>query len=218
MRVQRSALVAASLAVVALTGCGGEADPPEVASHLTIPEVVWENFPPSGDAEETQWAKDYREQRLAEAVAFAYGDYSDPALIATIGYDRAVDLAEWNAEHYPPHVWLGPDGTYTEDAPPRLRPQWEVVTDVIEDGDGIWATMVKCQARWYGQEYESYDACQRVRLTHGDTGTLVYGKPPGANNPSSIEAPEFDDFSAGVLGDTNRSTHLSGPHQDATAA
>ena len=188
-------------AVVAFLAAGCTTSSPETAdaSDLTIPGVVWENHPPSGAAEETQWAKDYRAQRLAEAAAYAYGDYSDPDLIAIIGYDRAVELAEWNQEHSPPHTFIDADGTYRDDAPVRTRPQWEAVIEVVEHGDGSSATVVTCQSSWFGKNSESTHPCQRVVLTRNADGILSSQVPPGMSDSdfADITPPPFDEFPRG---------------------
>lgn len=71
--------------VVALSGCSS----PE-ATELPTPDVVWEEGAPTGSVWESEWASAYMEAKIHLAAANAYGDYSDPALIAALGYDSVV--------------------------------------------------------------------------------------------------------------------------------
>ncbi len=180
-----------------LGGCtAGAPEVEQTATNLNLPGVVWDNHPPTGEAENTQWAKEYRAQRIAEAAAYAYGDYSDPDLIAVIGYERAVEIAEWNQEHTPPHVSRDVDGTYRDDAPVRIRPQWEAIVEVVEHGDGTSATVVKCQLLWFGENYESQHDCQRVIMERDSNGVLIYGPAPGTSDRDNADLPlpASDDF------------------------
>ncbi|WP_291379898.1 hypothetical protein [Demequina sp.] len=80
--------VAALLSTLLLAGCSAS------ASDLEPPDIVWPDGMPSGPLEDSQWGQAYRNAEIQLSTAQAFGDFSDPDLIAAVGYDYA-DRAAW---------------------------------------------------------------------------------------------------------------------------
>lgn len=90
MRHRHAAAVLVVAGVVVLSGCTAQE-----ASDLPESKAVWPNGVPSGELSTSDEVIAVREaqEQLNNAIAFA--DFSDPALIAAVGYDEAQAWADW---------------------------------------------------------------------------------------------------------------------------
>jgi len=122
--------------VMALAGCSS----PE-ASNLPTPAAVWGDGEPTGPEWNSEWATAYKEAVIQLSAARAYGDFSDPDLIAALGYDEAQvkamtsaeDRFEQNSSEY---SFYELDGTFAF---------WGGVVEVDESADGTSATVYACE-------------------------------------------------------------------------
>ncbi len=95
-RARVISLLAISLAFL-LAGCS------ESASHLEERSVVWPDGKPSGPLEDSEWGQVYRHAEIEMSLATGNGDFSDPDLIAAVGYDLAHEVA-WASRALDPQL------------------------------------------------------------------------------------------------------------------
>lgn len=165
------------LALVAFTALGtsgcSKAEPVE-ASVWDMPQVVWDGgSAPSGGAEDSPWAKEFREVQLIDSYAWATVDTSYPEYVKRFGYDEAVKLGEdfghgiGNLSDYDSKT-----GEYVADAPVRSDAQRMLVTKVTEDPDGRSAVIEDCYVIYTTGSFHEEVICSAARLTHNDDGTI----------------------------------------------
>jgi hypothetical protein len=73
----------------------------QTASDLDRPETVWPEGKPSSTLEDSEWGQVYRRAEFELSLARAHGDFSDPDLIAAIGYDLADRVARGSRNYEP---------------------------------------------------------------------------------------------------------------------
>lgn len=154
--LRRVAVTVAStaLALVSLSGCTQPA--PEEASVLTMPDTVWSNRAPQGEADTSEWADALRQRTRIENLAFILGDYSDPELIHELGYDDALAAATHTqkARFDEPNVWGGMD---KEIAMAKATASILEVLSVTPSSSGDSAHVEVCLA-FFGYTTEKFDA------------------------------------------------------------
>jgi len=131
-------LALGALAALALAGCAKSAE----ASSLPTPAVVWEKGEPTGPEWGSEWATAYKEAVIQLSAARAYADFSDPDLVAALGYDEAQvaatdaarDRFDSKSEGY---AFEKLRGTYAF---------WGGIVKVDESADGSSATVYGCEA------------------------------------------------------------------------
>ncbi len=154
--LRRVAVTVAStaLALVSLSGCIPPA--PEEASVLTMPDTVWSNRAPQGEADTSEWANALRQRTRIENLAFILGDYSDPELIHELGYDDALAAATHTQQSRfdDPSVWGGMD---KEIAMAKTTASVLEVLSVTASPGGDSASVEVCLA-FFGNTTEKFDA------------------------------------------------------------
>jgi len=166
-----------ALAVLALAGCSHES---EEASDLTIPEVVWVGGEPTGPEWQSEWAAAYLTARTQRVAARAYGDFSDPDLVAALSYDRAWgEASAARDERFDPSSDQRPffelDGVYA---------YWGAITRIDEAADGDSAILYTCYAvRDNDGELTPYPT--DYEITRHDDGTYAVDRNDGLENADS---------------------------------
>jgi hypothetical protein len=165
------------VALVALTAAGtsacSKAEPVE-ASKWDIPAVVWDGgVAPSGGAEDSPWAKEYREAKFMKSYAGARKDASYAEYVQKFGYEVAVKDAESMAKGYDSFDDRDPEsGDYVLDAPARWAAQRVLITSVTENSDGRSAVIEDCYVIYSVGSFHEEVICSAARLTHKDDGTI----------------------------------------------
>ena len=134
----------ASLLLASLGGCTQRVE----ASNLKTPDILWADGEPSGQFWDTEWAAAYREATTQRALADAYGDYSDPDLIAAVGYDSALAGAESNADRRFGSV----ANQHRQYDPQAIYAYFGTILSLTESADGKSAVVGACAPRYEGSE------------------------------------------------------------------
>jgi len=96
---RHSWVVATLLSTLLLAACSPS------ASNLKTPNIIWPDGAPSGPLEDSDWGQAYRHIEIELSTAQAFGDFSDPDLIAAVGYDLAERYANnWSAFGFDPET------------------------------------------------------------------------------------------------------------------
>lgn len=189
---------ALGLALVALTALGASGctkpEPVVAASVWDMPAVVWDGgAAPSGGAEDSPWAKEFRAAQLMTAYVWATVDTSYSEYVKEFGYEEAVQLGEsfdhgvGNLKRYDLAT-----GEYLPDAPVRWDAQRVLVTKVTEEPGGDSA-VIEYSFVLYVAGSSSSEKVQNavVRLSHLDHGVLGM-EPVDDTDPS--EPPTVDEI------------------------
>lgn len=164
-------LALALLAILALSGCT-KAEPVE-ASVWAMPDVVWDGgATPSGGAEDSPWAKEFRTNQLLTAYVWATVDTSYPEFVKQFGYDEAVNLGERFGDGTGNlHYYDSTTGEYQADAPATWDAQRLLVTRVTVDPGGDSAVIEYSFVK-YSQHFDESVKSTIGGLTHNDDGTI----------------------------------------------
>ncbi|WP_226264641.1 hypothetical protein [Demequina sp. TTPB684] len=124
----------ALLSALLLAGCSPS------ASDLEPPDIVWPGGIPSGPLEDSEWGQAYRNAEIQLSTAQAFGDFSDPDLIAAVGYDYA-DTAAWASSIA--EFDIASESQESIDSYTAFASKG-VIIDILEQPDGQSAEVLVC--------------------------------------------------------------------------
>jgi hypothetical protein len=167
-RVKKWPMVTAAALVAAVGGAtGGWLYWSSLASDLGSPPVAWPNGEPSGPLEDNIWGQRYREAERQLSLADANNDFSDPRLLAAVGWDYAEFASRV-------------DNALTRDQATKdyfvnqetLWAQKTIIMSITESDDGTFADVWVC-GDWSNFLSSTRDMPYLWRLTATGSGIVA---------------------------------------------